>query len=169
MQLHESELPRPEWESQKEFVQWVRDMPDDTFKRVMAVVNAAENAARKNFVDYDEACEHHEKNRMEELASAYPDDDPEAIAFARQYGLKTPAQLREAILDQDRVEHVARSLREGECPARRYYRLAHEGGYQPHPKVLAKEAERMEHLAEQDPEKYDEEWNRLAALGRLGT
>jgi hypothetical protein len=117
----------------------------------------------------ESTCEHHEKNRMKELASAYPDKDPEALAIAQQNGLKTPAQLREAIVDMERVEIVGRALREGECPARRYYRPAHEGGYEPHPKHLRQEAERMDRFAEQDPEKYDEEWERLAALGRLGT
>lgn len=52
------------------------------------LVIRSENEARKELPDYDAATEFLEKSRMDEPKALYPDRDPNALALARNTGLR---------------------------------------------------------------------------------
>lgn len=79
--------------------------------------------------DYDEACQHLGAGRVAELAIMYPDNSPQAQAVAQQYGMPSPAELRNAILNQDRIAVATQALQMGVSPAEMYYSLATQRGY----------------------------------------
>jgi hypothetical protein len=53
-------------------------------------------------------------------------------------------------------------------PAHALYGLAPDMGYEPHPTHTRELAERMDQLAVDDPEGFDDAWEELRKLGRLG-
>lgn len=99
-----------------------------------AFVNAvaqSEVAIRATTPDYDAACQHLEAGRVAELEAIYGDDNPQAMAMARHYGMPSVAHLRAAILNQDRITVAQQALMLGQSPAQLYYNLAKQRGYKP--------------------------------------
>jgi hypothetical protein len=84
----------------------------------------------KQVSDYDLACQHLEATRVQELELMLPDDSPAAQAYAQRLGLKTPAQARMAMLNQDRLAVAQQAMQLGISAADLYYRLAKQRGYQ---------------------------------------
>src|SRR5690606_10287638 len=62
----------------------------------------SEQEIRLKVPDYDEATEFLEQSRIAELEFMVPDDE-RGLALAQQYGFRTPAELRAAMLNQDRI------------------------------------------------------------------
>ncbi|SDP41559.1 hypothetical protein SAMN04488061_2911 [Filomicrobium insigne] len=91
----------------------------------------SEKAIRETTPDYDDACQHLESSRVRELERSLPDDDARSWVAARQAGFNTPADLRRAQLDQDRVGVAQLAIQRGMSPAQLYYELAADRGYQP--------------------------------------
>lgn len=90
----------------------------------------SEQEIRLKVPDYDEATEFLERSRIAELEFMVPDDD-RGLALAQQYGFRTPAELRAAMLNQDRIAVAQQALTLGMSPAQFYYDLAKRRGYQP--------------------------------------
>src|SRR5262249_33515469 len=67
-------------------------------------VQTSEAQIRKELGEehYDAACQHLEDLRRQELAQAHPDHSPQMQAAAHRFGM-SPAQLREHMLNQDRI------------------------------------------------------------------
>jgi hypothetical protein len=123
-------------------------------EHLVETLEQLEEEAREILGDYDHACEHHDEKRRAELKK----------------GGHSPQEVEE-ILDRDRLQIVARALRgEGTStnPAHEYYAAGHQVGYEPHPAHVAKQAELMDQLANDDPEAFDQMWDMLAKIGRLG-
>jgi hypothetical protein len=91
----------------------------------------SETEIRKTAPDYDEATAHLEQGRVAELKAIYADDNPQAMALARQYGLSSVGELRNAVLNQDRIAVAQQAFSLGMSPAQLYYNLAKQRGYQP--------------------------------------
>ena len=90
----------------------------------------SEQEIRLKVPDYDEATSFLEQSRIAELEFMVPDDD-RGLALAQQYGFRTPAELRAAMLNQDRIAVAQQALMLGVSPAQFYYDLAKRRGYQP--------------------------------------
>lgn len=93
-------------------------------------VQRSETAIRARVTDYDQACEHLETARVAELEIMFPDDSPRAQALAQHYGLQSPAHLRAATLNQDRIAVARQAMQLGIPPAELYYKLAIQRGFQ---------------------------------------
>ena len=94
-----------------------------------AAMPKVEVEGRGQVSDYDLACEHLKQHRMSELENLYPDTSAIAQAEARQYGLPSPAHLRQAILKQDAIGIAQRAYQLGRQPAELYYKAAQGRGY----------------------------------------
>jgi len=90
----------------------------------------SEQEIRLKVPDYDEATSFLEQSRIAELEFMVPDDE-RGRALAQQYGFHTPAELRAAMLNQDRIAVAQQALMLGVSPAQFYYDLAKRRGYQP--------------------------------------
>ncbi len=90
----------------------------------------SEQEIRLKVPDYDDATSFLEQSRIAELEFMVPDDD-RGRALAQQYGFQTPAELRAAMLNQDRIAVAQQALTLGMSPAQFYYDLAKRRGYQP--------------------------------------
>ena len=80
--------------------------------------------------DYDLACRHLESTRIAELEHMLPDESPQAIAYARQLGAPSVAAVRAHMLNQDRVAVARHAMALGMSPAKLYFTLAKQRGYQ---------------------------------------
>ena len=129
-------------------------------------VQVAETAAREAFSDYDAACEHLEDGRKAELARAYP-DTPEVAHAARQMGFQSPAQLRAAMLNRDRIAIAQQAIRLGMNPGHLYYQLAQQRGFKSTRGPNKVETKFMVKLADEDPERFDRAWDLMAKAGHL--
>lgn len=98
-------------------------------RQFVNVVAQSEQMMRSKAPDYDAACEHLEAGRVAELQAIYGDDNPQAVAMARHYGLGSVAELRNAILNQDRITVAQQAIMLGQSPAELYYKLATQRGY----------------------------------------
>lgn len=99
-------------------------------QRFWSHVTQSEAQMRQQAPDYDAAVGHLEQARVAELEVMFPDDHPQAIQMAVQQGLGSVAELRAAVLNQDRIAVATQALQMGMSPAELYYRLAHQRGYQ---------------------------------------
>lgn len=129
--------------------------------------------------DYDDATAFLEQGRIRELELTFPDKSPQAHLTARQHGFRTPAELRAAILNQDRIGVARQALQLGVSPARFYYDLAKSRGYQPKQPAPARggrsgrqgqssgiDMNKLADLYLEDPDAFDREWDRWAATQR---
>lgn len=92
-------------------------------------INDPKSANHK--ADYWDAVGHLETQRVKELEHMYPDASPYAAQVAQQYGLRSVAELRTAVLNHDRQAVAVQALQMGMSPAEFYYNLALNRGYQP--------------------------------------
>lgn len=99
-------------------------------QRFWGEVQRAEQEMRASNPDYDPAVEYLEANRVKELELMIPDT---AQAYAEQQGYKSAADLRIAILNNDRVQVARQAMQMGVSPAQLYYQLAQQRGYQSKP------------------------------------
>jgi hypothetical protein len=136
-------------------------------KHFVDAVEHSERQARELISDYDEACEHLETGRMRELEMQYPDNHPQAKAIARHYGYPSPAHLRAACLNADRVNIVKHAMQTGQSPAQLYYKIAIMRGFQARPAINRHESRQMDRLYEENPEAWDRAFDQLAKNGRL--
>lgn len=81
--------------------------------------------------DYDEACNHLITTRARQLDRMYPSNSPHVIAAARQAGFQSPAEYKQALLNQDGRGLIVHALQQGVSPAALLYDLAVDAGYQP--------------------------------------
>jgi len=140
-------------------------------EQIFNAVRDSEAEIASRVPDYAEACDHLENARRRELSAMYPDDSPHAHLMARQAGFRTPAELREAQLNQDRITVAMQAVQSGRSPAQMYYDLAMQRGYQGrggsarggkpvgHDRLLG--------LYHDDPDAFDREWEKLANSGKL--
>ena len=140
----------------------------------IGAVERSEREARENIADYDQAAEFLERGRIAELERMYPDRHPQAAAIARHHDFKSPAALRGAILNHDRIAVAQHALRNGQSPARLYYDIARQRGYEAKPGLDRHTSRQMVDLAnaaedgnEQAGERFDKEWDALVRAGRL--
>lgn len=89
-------------------------------------VDRAESAMRASNPDYAPAVSAMEQARMAELSVMVPD---EAVEFAQQHGYETPADLRAAILNRDRVSIAQQALAMRRNPAELYFEIAKHRGF----------------------------------------
>jgi len=153
-------------------------------------VQDSETKMRQETPDYDAACQHLESARMAQLEMLYPDTDRQSHIAARQaLGPKaTPADLRAAILNNDRMAVAQQALMHGKSPAQLYYEFAQKFGYRSGAQPIdnARRGQRtsgnyarseprrgrvmsemqLANLYEEDPEAFDREWDRYAAAHR---
>lgn len=92
-------------------------------------VERSEQQFRAATPDYDDAVKHLEDSRVAELKAIYADDSPGAIRMAQQNGFSSVAELRNAVLNQDRVSVAQQAFNLGMEPAQLYYNLAKQRGY----------------------------------------
>lgn len=166
-------------------------------RQFWGAVQRAENEFKARMPDYDDATTHLEAARIRELEIMFPDDSEQAYAIAQQAGLRTPADLRIATLNQDRTSVARQAFQLGMNPAELYYKLALQRGFQPkgaQAKVTPVQAARAgqaaakslssgsggtgsngamtaEDLADlymTDPDRADREFARMKSAGLLG-
>lgn len=131
-------------------------------------VQESENHARQEYGDdYDRACEHLEQGRIRELKKMFPDGSQQAQYVARNYGFRSPAELRRAVLDQDRVGVARHAMQTGVPPAMLYYKMAQERGYRSQAPLSRSQMRSLTRLGRSDPETFDAAWDKLAAQGKL--
>lgn len=99
-------------------------------QRFWDTVIRSEQEIRTTAPDYDDATTFLENSRVAELEYMVPDDQ-HGQALAQQYGYQTPAQLRAAMLNQDRIAVAKQAMQLGKSPAQFYYELAKRRGYTP--------------------------------------
>jgi hypothetical protein len=154
----------------------------DQERQFWGAVMQSEAQIRQTKPDYDEATTHLEAGRVAELERIYADDNPRAIAFARQHGLRSVAELRTAMLNQDRIAVSQQAFALGIPPAELYYSLAVQRGYQP--KAAGQNGQqrgrstgrargkggfdvgKLADLYLEDGDAFDKEWDRYAAAMR---
>src|SRR5690606_9640629 len=90
----------------------------------------SEQEIRLKVPDYDEATSFLEQSRIAELEFMVPDDE-RGRALAQQYGFQTPADLRAAMLNQDRIAVAQQALMLGMSPAQYNHYLTKRSVYQP--------------------------------------
>lgn len=95
-------------------------------------INDPKSAGYK--ADYWDAVGHLEATRVKELERMYP-DHPYAQQQAQQMGFNSVAELRQAVLNNDRQQVATQALQMGVSPAELYYSLALDRGYQAKPAV----------------------------------
>lgn len=104
---------------------------EQAHRQFWGAVQRSETEFKGRTPDYDEATTHLEQARIRELAIMFPDDSERAYEIAQRAGLRTPADLRLATLNQDRISVAQQAFQLGMNPAELYYKLAQERGYQP--------------------------------------
>lgn len=107
-------------------------------QRFWGEVQRSEQEMRSANPDYDPAVTFLEESRVKELELMIPDT---AQAYAEQQGYNSPADLRAAVLNNDRITIARQALQMQMSPAELYYKIAHQRGYQPKaaaPPVLKK-------------------------------
>ena len=156
-------------------------------------VQASEELIRQSTPDYDSACQHLEAIRMAQLEMLYGDDNPQAHVLARHLlgPNATPADLRTANLNQDRVQLAQMALSRGQSPAQLYYDLAVKSGFRSSSQALEatqrglrassnhakpesarrgrgvpSEKKLLEIYADGDHDAFDKEWERYAKAHR---
>jgi hypothetical protein len=138
-------------------------------------VQRSEQAARENVSDYNEAIQFLEQNRRDELTRTFPNHHPQVQATAKQWGMTVP-QLREYMLNQDRISVAQHAIQQGQSPAELYYRIAQTRGWQGKPSLNRNEVNNMVHLAGHDwnssnlhdlGDQFDQWWDHYARAGRL--
>lgn len=100
-------------------------------RQFWGAVQRSESEFKATQPDYEDAASHLEQARIRELEIMFPDDSEQAYQIAHQAGLRTPADLRLATLNQDRISVAQQAFRLGMNPAELYYKLAQQRGYQP--------------------------------------
>lgn len=104
---------------------------DQQARQLMNVVQRSEQEIVEQAPDYPQACEHLEQGRRGELQAMYPDESQLAHALARQEGFNSPSELRDAIINQERIAIAQHAVKVGASPAQLYYDLAKQRGYSP--------------------------------------
>lgn len=99
-------------------------------QRFWGEVQRSEQEMRSANPDYDPAVTFLEESRVKELELMIPDT---AQAYAEQQGYNSPADLRAAVLNNDRITIARQALQMGVSPAELYYKIAHQRGYQSKP------------------------------------
>jgi len=100
-------------------------------REMWTYVERAEAEIRSQKPDYDEACQHLITARARQLDRMYPSDSPQVMAAARQAGFQTPAEYKQALLNQDGRGLIQQAMQLGVSPAAMLYDLALDAGYQP--------------------------------------
>lgn len=95
-------------------------------QRFWGEVQRSEQEMRATNPDYDPAVTFLEESRVKELELMIPDT---AQAYAEQQGYQSPAALRAAVLNNDRITIARQALQMGVSPAELYYKIAHQRGY----------------------------------------
>lgn len=95
-------------------------------QRFWGEVQRSEQEMRSANPDYDPAVSFLEESRVKELELMIPDT---AQAYAEQQGYNSPADLRAAVLNNDRITIARQALQMGVSPAELYYKIAHQRGY----------------------------------------
>lgn len=145
-----------------------------SYAKFVDSTSESENTFRAMMPDYDAAAEHIEQSRRNELKQLLPDNDPQSHLLARQNGCRTPEELRNKIFVQDAQNVAQNALRRGINPAKAYYDLAVQRGYQAKGGgrgQTARTAKTTSHLADlytSDPEAFDKQWEKMARTGALG-
>jgi len=103
---------------------------DRQMRALMSQVQTSEQEIMQSAPDYPQACDHLENIRRGELRAMFPDDSPRAEAFAQQHGYQSAGDLREAMLNNDRIAVAQHAVQIGVPPAQLYYDLAVQRGYQ---------------------------------------
>src|SRR5690606_35403732 len=129
--------------------------------------------------DYDKATTFLEESRVAELKALYPDRNPHALAMARQNGFQSIQQFRDYILNQDRITVAATAIQRGVSPAKFYYELAQQRGWQGRgasrsggrgsrgsSRGAGMDIAKLADLAVEDPDEFDKQWDRWAASQR---
>jgi hypothetical protein len=124
-------------------------------------VGSSEAQAREQLSDYDEAIKHLEAGRWAELERTFPD------AVLRQHGYSNPAAVRLEMLNRDRIGVAQRAIQMGVPPAKLYYDIALQRGWQSTRGPTRDETRHLLQLADRDPETFDRAWDALARRGYL--
>jgi hypothetical protein len=95
-------------------------------QRFWGEVQRSEQEMRSANPDYDPAVTFLEDSRVKELELMIPDT---AQAYAEQQGYNSPADLRAAVLNNDRITIARQALQMQMSPAELYYRIAQQRGY----------------------------------------
>jgi hypothetical protein len=132
-----------------------------TGEQFWRAVDKSEAEARAQYSDYNEAVEHLERGRWAELERAFPD------AVLRQQGYANPAAVRMEMLNRDRMAVAQHALRMGQPPAKLYYEIALQKGFQSTRGPSRDETKQLLQLADRDPETFDRAWDALARKGYL--
>jgi len=103
---------------------------DRQMRALMSQVQTSEQEIMQSAPDYPQACDHLENIRRGELRAMFPDNSPRAEAFAQQHGYQSAGDLREAMLNNDRIAVAQHAVQIGVPPAQLYYDLAVQRGYQ---------------------------------------
>lgn len=99
--------------------------------------------------DYDLACQHLESMRVAELETMLPDESPHAIAYAQKLGAPSVAAVRAYMLNQDRIAVARHAMAINMSPAKLYYSLAKQRGYQPPTQAAAQQQRGKQQIAAQ--------------------
>lgn len=99
-------------------------------------VERSEQTMRQTNPDYDPAVTFLEAGRVKELEVMVP-DNASGEAYAQQMGYPSAADLRVAMLNNDRVQVARQALQMGMSPAELYFSLAKQRGFQSKPAVPA--------------------------------
>ncbi len=95
-------------------------------QRFWGEVQRSEQEMRSANPDYDPAVTFLEESRVRELELMIPDT---AQAYAEQSGYESPAAMRAAVLNNDRITIARQALQMQMSPAELYYKIAHQRGY----------------------------------------
>jgi len=106
-------------------------------QQVLRAVEQSERAFAQTTPDYYDAVKELRGNRMAEYEYMYPDDNPRVIEFAQSRGHRSPAELREALLQNDVMEISAHAMQIGVPPAQLAYEIAQKRGYRKAAAALA--------------------------------
>jgi hypothetical protein len=77
-------------------------------------------------------------------------------------------EMREALLNRDRISVAMYAMQTGQSPAALYYKLAKDRGYHSSAPIGRNAMRGLTLLAQRDGEAFDKMWDKLAARGRLG-
>jgi hypothetical protein len=99
-------------------------------------VERSEQAMRQANPDYDPAVTFLEGARVRELEIMVP-DNASGEAYAQQMGYPSAADMRVAILNNDRIQVARQALQMGMSPAELYFSLAKQRGFQSKPATPA--------------------------------
>lgn len=188
---YQPEPPQHQYQPQPDPLPDVMDDPIGHFtKRAQQLetfaVNQAHEAQRQNFYnhvvesekqwrgevpDYDTAADYLLEHRQQQLAQQLP-DTREGYVFARQHGFETPAHMRAALIERDKVDVAQTAVQHGMSPAEYYYSLAVERGYQPKVAMTNTQRKNLSRAIEKasdtgDYSSFDKLWDQYARISKV--